>query len=100
MACSCKTDIEGKLLDRFKGQSPEATEHRVELKGYALIFGKKLEQKGCMTLEAVADFPLKKGGVKSKKQTQNMIFNFCPFCGVNYGAEPVAAPTTADVVPA
>lgn len=84
MACDCKKDIEEKLLARFKEQSPEATGHEASLKGYALIFGNKLEQKGCMQLEVVADFPLKKGGMKSKKQTQNMIFNYCPFCAVKY----------------
>lgn len=84
MTCTCKTDIQEKLLARLKEQSPEATGHQTELKGYALLLGEKLQQKGCMTIEAVADFPLKKGGLKSKKKTQNMIFNFCPFCGVRY----------------
>lgn len=84
MACNCKKEIEEKLLNRFKEMSPEAEKHEVSLTGYALIFGDKLEQKGCMTIAATADFPLKKGGVKSKKQTQNMVFTFCPFCGVKY----------------
>lgn len=84
MACNCKSEIEQKLLTRFKEQSPEAQQHDVTLTGYALILGDKLEQKGCMKLEATADFPLKKGGSKSKKQIQNMVFTFCPFCAVKY----------------
>lgn len=86
MTCTCKTDIEKKLMTRFTQQSPEATKHEVELTGYALILDDEMSmtQKGCMKLEAVADFPLKKGGVKSKTQIQNMIFTFCPFCGVKY----------------
>ncbi len=84
MACECKTDIEEKLLSRFKEQSPEATMHEVELQGYTLIIGEKLESKGYMPIKCEANFPLKKGGFKPKAIKQNMIFTFCPFCGVKY----------------
>lgn len=101
MACNCKTEIEGTLLTRFREMSPEAQAHAVDLTGYALILGDTLEQKGCMKLEATADFPLRKGGFKRKTQLQNMIFTFCPFCGVKYSAEPtVAAPAASEEVPA
>jgi len=100
MACSCKTNIETKLLARFREQSPEAAKHEVELKGYALILDDAMNMtlKGCMKIEAEADFPLRKGGVKRKTQQQNMVFTFCPFCGAKYEAEKVAEP--ADMVPA
>lgn len=97
MACNCKTEIEGKLLTRFREMSPEAQGHEVSLTGYALILGDQLEQKGCMKLEAVADFPLRKGGHKRKTQWQNMIFTFCPFCGKKYSTEVAAAPAAAEV---
>ncbi|UGQ44946.1 hypothetical protein [Massilia endophytica] len=84
MACNCKKDLEEKLLERFKEQSPEANGHCVSLQGYALIFGEKLEQKGCMTIASTASFPLKKGGMKEKRQTQNMVFTYCPFCAEKY----------------
>jgi hypothetical protein len=100
MACSCKTEIEEKLLERFKEVSPEAQAHEVELTGYAFILGEQLEYKGCMKIDAIADFPLRKGGFKRKTQQQNMIFTFCPFCGVKYGTEKAAAPAEADEVPA
>ena len=100
MACSCKTEIEAKLLTRFQEVSPEAVGHEVSLTGYAFILGDKLEFKGCMKLEAVADFPLRKGGFKRKTQIQNMIFTFCPFCGVKYESEEVAALARADKVSA
>jgi len=100
MACSCKTEIEVRLLERFKEVSPEAQAHEVELTGYAFILGDKLEYKGCMNIEAVADFPLRKGGFKRKTQHQNMIFAFCPFCGVKYGVESVDAPAEACEAPA
>jgi hypothetical protein len=84
MACECKKDIEEKLLTRFKERSPEANLHEVSLQGYTLIIGDKLESKGYMPIQTEASFPLRKGGFKTKKQTQNMVFTFCPFCGVKY----------------
>jgi hypothetical protein len=102
MACSCKTSIEGKLLTRFIEQSPDASKHEVELTGYALILDDAMNMtlKGCMKIEATADHPLRKGGVKRKVQQQNMVFTFCPFCGVKYEADKVAAPADVDEVPA
>lgn len=87
MTCTCRKDITEKLLDRFKEQSPEARDHEVDLQGYTMIIGDKLVTKGYMPIKAVASFPLKKGGFKEKKQTQNMIFTYCPFCGVKYDQE-------------
>lgn len=85
MACDCKEDIEGKLLARFKEVSSEAESHSASLHGYTIVFGETaLEQKGYMEIKATANFPLKKGGMKAKTQTQNMIFTFCPFCGKKY----------------
>jgi len=100
MTCNCKNDLEEKLLARFQDVSPEAIGHELSLTGYAFILGDKLEYKGCMKIEAVADFPLRKGGFKRKTQTQNMIFTFCPFCGVKYESEEVAALARADKVSA
>lgn len=82
--CDCRKNIEEKLLSGFKTQAPEATNHSVSLAGYVLIFGATLEEKGCMPIETSADFPLKKGGSKPKKSRTNMIFTYCPFCGVKY----------------
>ena len=105
--CNCRTDITNRLLERFKEQSPEATNHYIELTGYAFIFGKEMEmaEKGCMEIKATANFPLKKGGVKEKTTKQNMIFTFCPFCAEPYGTKKIeanaqliaAAPEFADV---
>lgn len=82
--CDCKSRIEEKLLARFKEQSPEATGHEVELKGYGFFLGNSVTIKGVMPIEAKADFPIKKGGIKSKTSKQNMAFSYCPFCGIKY----------------
>lgn len=100
MACNCKNDLEEKLLTRFREMSPEAVGHEVSLTGYTFIIGDKLEYKGCMNIEAAADFPLRKGGFKRKTQSQNMIFTFCPFCGEKYAAEDAEATVDASEVPA
>lgn len=86
--CDCRPRIEGKLLDKFRTQFPDATEHRIKLTGYALIFGKELTEKGCMPIEQTAKFPLKKGGAKEKVQKISMMFTFCPFCGTKYDQVP------------
>jgi hypothetical protein len=85
MTCDCKKSLETKLAERFKESAPEAKDHAVSLQGYALILGEKLEQKGCMPIHCTATYPLKKGGTKEKTVKQNMIFTYCPFCGVAYG---------------
>lgn len=82
--CDCKSDIEKRFLEKFKEQTPEATGHEVQLKGYAFFFGTGIRLKGVMPLEATAVFPLKKGGTKSRTTKQSMCFSYCPFCGVKY----------------
>lgn len=83
MACDCKSDIEAKLLDRFQKATPEASAHGVTLQGYGLHFvNNTAELAGFMPYEAQADHPKKDGGVRVKKLKGNMMFSFCPFCGV------------------
>lgn len=83
MTCNCKTELEAKLTERFKEKSPEATGHSLTMQGYGFaLVGNTMKQLGYMEVKAEADYPLKKGGSKIKKTTQNMFFSFCPFCGV------------------
>lgn len=83
MSCNCKSEIEAKLLDRFKQQAPDATDHKVRLTGYTLLLGETITAAPYMEFEATANHPLKKGGFKEKRERQNMIFNYCPFCGAS-----------------
>lgn len=86
--CDCKTDIESRILERFKTNRPESMEHSARLTGYTLIIGSSgVRQKGCMGIELTAAHPLKKGGHKAKTDRSNMIFNYCPFCGEKYEKE-------------
>ena len=36
MNCNCKSELEAKILERFKKHAPDATDHRAHLKGYAI----------------------------------------------------------------
>lgn len=79
--CICRKDIEAKLVERFKAQEPAARDHKVYLLGYGINFttGK---QSQAAPIEYTAKFPLKKGGEREKTIKGNMVFNYCPFCGV------------------
>lgn len=92
MKCTCREDIEEKLLERFKEQAPEAQEHSVSLQGYNMyLVGNGLVTYPSMKFETTALFPLKKGGTK-KKTTDLMIrCNYCPFCGKYVEKEEAAA---------
>lgn len=82
--CECKKEMEDKLLANFKEKAPGAKGHAVELTGYTFVINRKTLIPGIMpfmTLEARAEFPLKKGGSKMKKYKENMLLSFCPFCG-------------------
>ena len=86
MTCTCKTDLEAKLTERFKANAPEASDHSVTLQGYGFaIVGNSMKSMGYMDAKASANYPLKNGGSKQKTVTQNMFFSFCPFCGVKVG---------------
>ena len=80
--CNCKKELEAKLLDNFISKFPDVKEHSVELKGYCLgITDKGLVLRSYMPYSYEADYPLKKGGYKHKKQEGNFVFSYCPFCG-------------------
>ena len=82
--CKCRTDVEEGLLARYKEKHPEAKDHSARLKGYTMILGEQITEKGFMLIEFKAVYPLKKGGEKEKTLKQNMIFSYCPFCGEEY----------------
>ena len=89
--CDCRKDIEGRLLDRVKGQVPEGSKDlSVALGGYAFLMGEgTLEMKNVMPINIEYQVPVKKqpGAFKRKKQTMNMTGNFCMFCGEKYTKE-------------
>ena len=83
MNCDCKKDIESKLTDRFKEQSPAATDHSVTLEGYGLTTsGNTMKVMGCMPVKQSANFTSKSGVPKLRTTSISMLFSFCPFCGV------------------
>ena len=84
--CTCREDIEAKLLDRFKTNVPDATDHSVSLDGYGLVIVENtMLSKPYMPIRVSAMHPVKKGGARLKKSQQSMFFSYCPFCGVKLG---------------
>lgn len=80
--CDCKKQIEAKLLEHFKANTPEAADHEIELEGYGLsLVDNKMTLRPFAPYKARALFPLKKGGAKRKVSTGFMGFSFCPYCG-------------------
>lgn len=86
-SCDCKEKLEAKLKERFEAQHPEATEHAASLsKMYGLFLkDNTFSYKPYSELTLTAKFPLKKGGFKEKTIKSNIIFNYCPFCGIEIG---------------
>lgn len=94
--CNCRSDIEGRLLERMRGQLPaDIQELSVSLEGYALFMGGAdgVGMKNVMPIRIDYKVPVKpkKGAptpsvtaLKDKKQTMNMVGSYCMFCGVKY----------------
>lgn len=85
MTCECKTELQVKLLERFKETEPEAQDHCAEIQGYAFIFGKTVTLKLATPVHFTGKYLIKKTGLLKEKTTkQNLIFTYCPFCGIRY----------------
>ena len=83
MNCNCKQDVEARLTERFKEQTPTGTDHGTELQGYGFAMSSNAMQvRGFMNVRQSAMVPLKSGVPKLKTTTLSMFFSYCPFCGV------------------
>lgn len=87
--CNCRTDIEERLLTRIKERFPDSKDHQVELGGYTFILGETLSLKPAMPIIGSHVTTAKSGKKTVKKIKENMIANFCPFCGQSLKKEDV-----------
>lgn len=87
MTCNCKAELEVKLLERLIETSPSNTfTHRVALQGYAYAIGGTdgaVVEKPFMPVKNTVSRIVKKTGLmKDQSHISNMVFSYCPFCGV------------------
>lgn len=97
MNCDCKSDIEARLLERFKESAPTGQNHGVTIAGYGFcIEGNKMTQRPYAEVTQSADMPKKTGGWTLKRSKVNMYFSYCPYCGAPVADQPPAANTTVE----
>ena len=82
MNCDCKSDIEAKLLESFKGDTPDGVDHSVSMHGYGFcIVENKMVMRPYTEVTRAVQLPRKAGGFSTKRMKLNMFFSYCPFCG-------------------
>lgn len=80
--CTCKGDIEAKLLAQYFVLHPKATGHKVALQGYGFTRdGYSLRLQPFMKFKASADHPTATGSSRHRAEVGVMHFSYCPFCG-------------------
>lgn len=88
-ACTCKKDIEAKLLQRFKAEADTAEDRSATLDGYTLVLhGNTMRYKPAMPYKLTATYTAKTGSKKRKSTSGSMIFSYCPFCGTALKEKP------------
>lgn len=92
MKCTCKKDLEAKLLEKFKEAQPDATKHDVKLQGYAYVLNddNRMKLQGSMQANMTANYTARNGNKRDKTTKTSMLFTYCPFCGVAYNDIAVA----------
>lgn len=81
MQCTCRENLEEKLLAKFKEDNPDSIDHRIELAGYSFVFGETLEERAVMTFNSSHVVTAKNGNKREKKDKHSLLCRYCPFCG-------------------
>ena len=83
--CDCKNQVRNAMLENFIKDNPESKNPQINIGGYALVFKNNTGiEKGFSLVTIKSNVMLKNGTIKSKTIKQNMIFTYCPFCGLAY----------------
>ena len=82
--CTCQSDLEKRLTERFVNRLPDSKDVQAHLAGYAFVLGESLQSMPYMPVHTTHAVTIKKTGLsKQKTEKTNMFFTFCPFCGVS-----------------
>lgn len=83
--CNCIEDTKKQLKERIKEDKKfkDLTDIRVTNENIALIFGEDnvVRSKPYMSFIAKGDYETKSGNIRTKKESLNVTFTYCPFCG-------------------
>lgn len=81
--CECRRVAEEKLLSKLRENHPNATNHKVILMCYGIVFDKsgQVQEKPFMPSAASYSRQQKNGKIREVKGTYNIFFSYCPFCG-------------------
>lgn len=83
MKCTCKADIEARLVERFKADYPEAQNVKLTIESYGLgLRENTMVVQGAAPIKYSALVPRKAGGTKQISRKASLVWSFCPFCGV------------------
>ncbi|WP_404988126.1 hypothetical protein [Clostridium culturomicium] len=84
MLCNCIKDTEKKLLSKvseiskFKNSDEKV---KVTASNMAYIFDSKEGSMPFQEFEATQNYTTKTGKVRTNKESFQLLFNFCPYCG-------------------
>ena len=93
MTCTCKADIEAKLLEGLKKNTPTGSDHDVRFTNYGMVIrDNALVVRPYANVDIRVILPKRSGGYRPKRRTECVFFKFCPHCGV-----PVDGATTQEV---
>ena len=81
MQCTCRQDIEEKLMKALKDDTPDSTEHHVRLSGYTMVLGVGIDEYPAMKINSSHVVTAKNGNKREKKTEQTLVCNYCPHCG-------------------
>ncbi len=82
--CKCIDQLEQRLIKRFSEQGGTYIEGSMEFNPMAITFGAPDGMRPFLECKFQEEYSTKKGEVKYRKHTNNIMFTYCPFCGREY----------------
>lgn len=85
--CNCINEIESRLLRELSTKNEEWKDRKItraDIENVALMIDGPCRTELHSTVKIEYDYINKKGDKKHKKQSINLSYTYCPFCGEKY----------------